>query len=209
MVAANEAKSGTPTPVYINSPDGYRESYAVGAVDYATPGGTPTVSLYSAQGPASSALTNLVKPEVVAPGAAKLPTPAYLLFTAYPTAVSATGEGFVSGTSFAAPHVAGLAAWLLDAHPYLSVGELAYYIEHGTINGIGHQPDNIYGYGLINVYRSLSIVFAPGSCPGYFTDTSGILGSFYIATLSCASLTRLPTLVSCRMWLLAALSQRS
>ena len=56
-----------------------------------------------------------------------------------------------SGTSIAAPHVAGAMALLLSAHPFATVGELEQALEDTALDLGANDPDNVYGYGLIDV----------------------------------------------------------
>lgn len=68
-----------------------------------------------------------------------------------------------SGTSAAAPHVAGLAALLLSANPNLRPAEVQAIIEKSAQPLPGYSSDrngwnSETGYGLINVWRALQLV---------------------------------------------------
>ena len=68
---------------------------------------------------------------------------------------SASSGGEFMGTSQAAPHIAGLAALVLDAYPTLRPREVAAYLKrntdrrthHDLFGGLAH-PNNLWGYGL-------------------------------------------------------------
>jgi serine protease AprX len=65
---------------------------------------------------------------------------------------------FSSGTSFAAPHVAGAMTLLLSAFPELTVSELEAALIDTAVDLGDIGPDNNYGFGMIDVmaaYRSL------------------------------------------------------
>ena len=111
---------------------------AVGAID-----STGTVASYSNIGE---------KLDVVAPGTDILST------------VLNNGADWKSGTSMACPHVAGLAALILQRNPTLTVKEVNDLIESNT-QKVGTSPYSFskangtwntqYGYGLINAYRAI------------------------------------------------------
>ena len=62
----------------------------------------------------------------------------------------------VSGTSFAAPHVAGAAALVLDAAPFLGAGEVVELLLE-TATDLGDPgTDEIYGRGLLNLEAALA-----------------------------------------------------
>ncbi len=126
------------------SPANYPEAFAVGAMD-----NSGLIYSGSARGPSACGEAPTIFPELVAPGVNVRTTD---LFGGY---VQATG------TSLAAPHVAGALALLLSAYPDLTATEQ----EDALINGardlgpIG--PDNAYGYGRLDVlesYRWLSSI---------------------------------------------------
>ncbi len=87
--------------------------------------------------------------EVAAPGQTILSTFAF-------------GEyAFISGTSQAAPHVAGLAALIWAHHPQLSADQVRWAMS-GTaldLGATGHDPE--YGYGLIQVPEAVQLVDPP------------------------------------------------
>ncbi|RMG00460.1 MAG: choice-of-anchor D domain-containing protein [Nitrospirae bacterium] len=123
------------------SPGNNTNGYAVGAVDPSM-----TIANFSSRGP--SACDGSIFPEVVAPGVN--------IRSAYLTTggLFSDSYAFGSGTSFAAPHVAGAMALLVDAFPGISPSELERVLE-GTALDIGDVcPDNAYGYGLIDPLRA-------------------------------------------------------
>jgi len=67
------------------------------------------------------------------------------------------GYNYMSGTSMAAPHVAGLAGLILTQKPERSAEEL-YHIITATADKVGDANYDVYmGYGRINVARALAI----------------------------------------------------
>ena len=64
----------------------------------------------------------------------------------------------MSGTSMAAPHVAGLAALILSADPTLTPDEVRQIIRDGAIDMGPVDFDLGYGYGRIDVIASLSLI---------------------------------------------------
>jgi subtilisin family serine protease len=83
------------------------------------------------------------------------------IITAAPPALCGRGYGFVSGTSFAAPAVAGTAALLLQKHPDLDVGQVANMIRlHGP--GSAAPPWSMdTGFGLLDVPAVLNAPVPP------------------------------------------------
>ena len=120
------------------SPANYPESFAVGAVDQ-----TRTITSFSARGP--SACDGTLFPEIVAPGNG--------IRTADLTFGGIFPDSYVSvsGTSFAAPHVAGAMALLLSVDPHLTVAELETALMQSAADKGDSGADNAYGYGLLDV----------------------------------------------------------
>ena len=121
----------------------------VGAVD-----GDDKIAKFSGHGPSD---TNLIKPEVVAPGVEIRSTGRY-------------GELTHSGTSAAAPHVAGVAALILDAVGKnkdgkwnFSPAEVKSAIVRGAEYIPGNIPDSTYGAGLV---KADNIIFGGTVNPG-------------------------------------------
>ncbi len=66
-------------------------------------------------------------------------------------ATSAGGYTWVTGTSFAGPHVAGAAALVMQAFPYMTMEQIRQVLL-GTATDVGPTgPDEYWGYGLLNV----------------------------------------------------------
>lgn len=135
-----------------SSPANNPGSFAAGSVD-----NTLTVAGSSARGPAPAGCGVGLFPHLVAPGESVLTTDLSLGGTAsYAT---------VSGTSFAAPHVAGSMALLLDAFPNLEVSALESALLD-TATDLGEPgPDNVYGYGLLNVQAAYNLLAGSGQNP--------------------------------------------
>lgn len=76
--------------------------------------------------------------------------------------VTVDGKGgyqLINGTSFAAPHVAGVAALVKQMFPYMTMDQVRQVLL-GTAIDIGDAGvDEVYGYGLLNAYAA---VLGPG-----------------------------------------------
>ncbi|WP_305043106.1 S8 family serine peptidase [Geoalkalibacter sp.] len=113
------------------SPANYPESFAVGATDSQN-----LVAPFSARGP--SACNQAIYPDLVAPGVAITTTD--------------LGGSFatVSGTSFAAPHVSGVLALLMQAFPTATVTQLEQALRNSATDLGAFGPDQVAGHGLVN-----------------------------------------------------------
>ena len=87
----------------------------------------------------------------------------------YPDGVLSTGgfDGefaytFLSGTSMASPHVAGVLALMLSANPELDADDIDRLLEAGALtNDLGLPGrDDLYGHGVINVRRAVDAALA-------------------------------------------------
>ncbi len=134
----------------------YSESFSVGA----TGENTNQIVGFSSRGPITVDGSNRMKPDISAPG-----------LNIY-SAVLNDEYGFKSGTSMAAPHVAGLVALILSARPDLkgNVDAIEEIIQDTAVplttnQGCGTDtptsiPNNVYGYGRIDAQQALFLLTA-------------------------------------------------
>jgi serine protease AprX len=153
----NYGSSGSSSSVSpANNPGGF----AVGSVDDQN-----IIASSSSKGP--SACDGDFYPEVVAPGISVL-TADLTFGGVFPDSYASVG-----GTSFAAPHVSGAMALLVNAHPDATVAELEQALEDAALDLGAAGPDNVVGYGLIDVVAAESWLADP---PGpVCTDSDGDL----------------------------------
>ncbi|TYZ57752.1 hypothetical protein PybrP1_007761 [[Pythium] brassicae (nom. inval.)] len=111
-----------------------------------------------------------IKPDLTAPGETVV-------------APSADGDGSIfvySGTSFAAPHVAGAIALLLEAAPGLTTSQVKDLLTRtadtsplsttnqptcGTLSAASAFPNNAFGYGRLNILRAINAQRAAAAIP--------------------------------------------
>ena len=162
----------------------YAESFTVGATD-----STDTIADFSSRGPVTVDGSNRPKPDISAPGVnirSSVPGGSY--------------QGGWSGTSMAGPHVAGLVALLISAHPALRgqveqiesvIEQSAYHIPWTGCNS-SDVPNNAYGWGRIDALAAVEsnlhqlelgkVASAPIVTPGDFiTYTLTVTHSFGIS----------------------------
>ncbi len=141
--------------------------FSVGAIDGASylGGNNNPIASFSSRGPSTCGGTGslLIKPEVSAPG------------VSVRSSGTATGYNSLSGTSMAAPHVAGAVALLKQVAPQMTgkqILEALYY----TAKDLGVAgEDNTYGMGLIDVYAAYLTLGEPDStAPDPITDLTVI-----------------------------------
>lgn len=130
----------------------YDSSFTVGATDM-----RDGMAGFSSRGPVLTDLSLRIKPDVVAPG------------VDVRSSLDDNGYGELSGTSMAAPHVAGLAALILSANPALRgrVDELRAIIERSavpvrfaeTCGGTtdADLPNNTAGHGRIDAVAAVAL----------------------------------------------------
>ena len=131
----------------------YDASFTVGATD-----SSDNIAGFSSRGPVTVDGSNRLKPDVSAPGVN--------------IRSSVPGNGYAggwSGTSMAGPHVVGVVALLISAHPELKgqVDGIERIIEHtavprtnfescGSVAGTG-IPNNTYGWGRVDALAALGL----------------------------------------------------
>ncbi|MCB2183356.1 MAG: S8 family serine peptidase [Desulfobulbaceae bacterium] len=137
-----------PLPYTSVSPANYSESFAVGATDF-----TDTLSDFSSRGP-SPCDPDGVFPDVVAPGVS-IKTADLTTIYGIPNVNPYTS---VTGTSFAAPQVAGAMALLLSAAPTLTVTDLENIVRQSAWDQGLTGPDNDYGSGFVSLPGALALI---------------------------------------------------
>ncbi|MEV2231824.1 S8 family serine peptidase [Streptomyces phaeochromogenes] len=143
--AGNDGESGEQT---IGSPGSAEAALTVGAVD-----GDDKLAEFSSRGPRVG--DGGIKPDVTAPGVDI--TAAAAPGSVIEQEVGQNPEGYltISGTSMAAPHVAGAAAILKQRHPDWTYAELKGALTASTTGGTNYQPYQ-QGSGRIAVDRALA-----------------------------------------------------
>ncbi len=133
----------------------YDASFSVGAVD-----NNGALAIFSSRGPVTFDGSNRLKPDIVAPG------------VNVRSALPGGRFGLMSGTSMAAPHVAGVAALLWSADPSL-VGQIdatediltrtARHVPANACGAAGPEgwPNNSYGWGYVDALAAVAAVREP------------------------------------------------
>lgn len=158
IVSVFAAGNTGPSCSTVGAPADRDSGIAVGSTDYSN-----QVSSFSARGPG---LDGNTKPDVVAPGET-------IVSSGYDSDASLK---LFSGTSIAAPHVSGAVALLMEAFPSLSVDAIRVLLREtadaavsvpstqttspcgsDTVSaGVLSVPNNVFGYGIVNVSAALS-----------------------------------------------------
>ncbi|MDD5364933.1 MAG: Ig-like domain-containing protein [Gallionellaceae bacterium] len=165
FAAGNDGPADASSVSPANNPSGY----SAGAVDSAL-----AIASQSSRGP--SGCDSSVFPRLAAPGVNVVTSD--LSFGGFPV------YAMVSGTSFAAPHIAGAMALLARDFPSASVADLEDALT-STAQDLGPTgADNSYGYGLANVAAAHDLLAAgsgAGSPPAFASTppTSAVAGQPY------------------------------
>jgi len=121
---------------------------------------TDAIANFSSRGPVTVDGSNRRKPDLVAPG------------VSIRSAVPDNSYAFKSGTSMAAPHVAGAVALLWSAFPHLrgNVDDTQLILQESalaltTTQGCGGDtsiavPNNVFGYGRIDLLAAYNLIEA-------------------------------------------------
>ena len=148
VVAAGNAGSACSTVV--DPPGIYDASYSIGALNT----GTDTIASFSSRGPVTIDGSNRIKPDITAPGT-NTRSCSNSADNAYTTA---------SGTSMATPHISGAVALLWSANPALqndidttetTLNDAAHFIS-STLCGTAGPPNNVYGWGRVDIFAAVS-----------------------------------------------------
>ncbi len=160
-VSAGNAGAGCSS---VNDPPAiYDSAITIGATN-----ATDAIAAFSSRGPVTIDGSNRRKPDLVAPG------------VSVRSSIPANSYAFLSGTSMASPHVAGAVALLWSAFPALrhNVDLTESILEQSaahltTTEGCGGDtasqiPNNVYGYGRIDVNAAYDLALANGFLPARF-----------------------------------------
>jgi subtilisin family serine protease len=152
VVVASAGNDGSGCSTINVPPSIYEAAFTVGATD-----GSDAAASFSSRGPVTVDGSGRRKPDVSAPG------------VSVRSSTPGTGYALSSGTSMAGPHVAGLVALVLSAHPGLKgqVDRIETLLEKtcrprtttqncGTIPGT-NVPNNTYGWGRIDALAAVGV----------------------------------------------------
>jgi serine protease AprX len=163
FAAGNEGTSGLRRPGD-RATDDYRNC-AVAAVDGNTSGWP--IAYFSSRGPTYCTPSGAaaIKPDIAAPGVS--------VRSSYPGG----GYAYLSGTSMATPHVAGVIALIRDANPNLSADQIKQIIYDSAYDLGPAGEDNSYGWGMIDAYEAVLLALggAPPVADFVGTPTTGCL----------------------------------
>ncbi len=157
IVVCNSAGNGGSQPSTLIAPADADTILSVGAVS-----SSKVIVSFSSRGPTAD---NRTKPEVCAQG----------LSTYCATASTNNSYGGVSGTSLSCPLVGGAAALLIQAHPDWTPVQVREALMMTADRA--SQPNNDYGWGIINVMDAINYTgFEVCDCgtPGDFNDDGTI-----------------------------------
>lgn len=130
------------------SPANYPESLSVGSVS-----ATGVVMSSSSRGPSSCGGRTRAFPDLVAPGSNVETSDRYGQFQ------------YLSGTSVAAPHAAGVLALLLSAAPWLSADEQQGLVTSSATDRGVAGVDEVYGNGMLDAAAAYAAALAIGPPP--------------------------------------------
>ncbi len=120
-----------------------------------------TISSFSSRGPSGCGGEFAMKPEIVAPGSD--------IYSAQPGG----GYQYMSGTSMAGPHLAGVVALMRASNPNVDVITIKQVLMDTAIDLGTPGEDNTYGHGFVDAYAAvLAVMGGIGSVDGTVTDSA-------------------------------------
>jgi len=149
MTVVSAGNRGPGCATVIDPPAHYDAAYTVGAFNAAT----GEIAPFSSRGPVALDASNRPKPDLTAPG------------VGVRSSVRGGAYGTASGTSMAAPHVAGAIALLWSARPFLR-GQVARTEEILNLSAVpvtaadcagAAAPNNVYGHGRLDVRAAVEM----------------------------------------------------
>ncbi len=148
-------------------------AFSVGSVDATNYPFPYPISSFSSRGPTTCPDVppeSLIKPEVCAPGSD--------VYSAAPGG----GYQYLSGTSMAGPHVAGVVALMRAANPTVDVITIKDVLMNTAVDLGTEGEDNTYGHGLVDAYQAVLFVMGGiGQVEGTVTDAdTGLPISFAV-----------------------------
>ncbi len=156
IIPVFSAGNAGPKPGTITKPKEYPGTFATAAVDSQS-----EAASFSSRGPAVWKGKKVDKPDFAAPGVA--------VYSAVPHG----RYGKKSGTSMAAPHLAGAVALILEAAPGLAPQDVRNLLRN-TAKDLGDEGyDYTYGWGLIDVYAAVKAVLNGARVDGVVFDGDG------------------------------------
>jgi subtilisin family serine protease len=162
VVVLFSAGNDGPGPGTIKSPGDRADSptncFTVGSTYTMPPFNT---SHFSSRGPSDCGGPYAIKPEVMAPGHDIL------------SLVPGNGMAYMSGTSMAGPHVAGVVALMRQANPNVDVTTIKEILMETAVDLDTAGEDNITGHGLVDAYAAvLAVMNDVGTVTGVVSDAN-------------------------------------
>lgn len=165
------------------SPSNNADVFAVGATD-----NNNAIANFSAWGPSACLDRTTNFPNVVAPGVT-ISSSVPIGSVSFPKGPHIAYLNF-SGTSMAAPHVVGAAALLAEAMPLLTPDQIETAFELSAPQLGSLDPNNTYGFGLLDVAAAYQYAFINFSGKGNVPKIAGVPSSlFFINTTTSGSFT--------------------